>query len=418
MYPDFQYLLQSLFGVNMPNWLSLFKTFGLMVAAAFIAAAWVTGKELKRKEQQGLLKPEYKTIVVGKPLSIADLIISVITGFLIGFKIAGVYGNVDEVSHDPMHYLLSTQGNFIAGIIIAIFAGFNKYYENKKQLLPKPETKTYAVYPHDLIMEIVMVAAAGGIIGAKIFNAFETWDDFIKNPVQSLTSSSGLTFLGGLILATTCFYFFARYHKIPFKHLADAAAPGILLAYGIGRIGCQLCGDGDWGIYNTAYISNQDGTLVPAAQSTNQFALHMITGKPMANFPAPGWLPNWLFGMNYPHNVGHEGMTIANCTGEYCSVLPVSVFPTPIYESIVCILLFFVLWFFRNKMTRTLQMFGAYLFLAGIERFLVELIRVNSKYDWGFIKPTQAEILSVVLMIAGLGLFFFYKDKPAEQNKS
>ena len=115
--------------------------------------------------------------------------------------------------------------------------------------------------------------------------------------------------------------------------------------------------------------------------------------------------------MNYPHNVGHEGMPIAGCTGEYCTVLPVSVFPTPVYEAITCILLFFVLWMLRKRFTRSLQMFGTYLIFVGVERFLVELIRVNYKYDWGFVRPTQAEILSVVLVLIGAGLLLFYRDK-------
>jgi phosphatidylglycerol:prolipoprotein diacylglycerol transferase len=123
--------------------------------------------------------------------------------------------------------------------------------------------------------------------------------------------------------------------------------------------------------------------------------------------------------MNYPHNVGNEGMPIQGCTGEYCNVLPVSVFPTPIYEAIVCIILFFVLWALRKRFTRTLQMFGTYLIFVGVERFLVELIRVNYKYDWGFIHPSQAEIISVILVIAGACLLLFYRDKnptPTQQE--
>ena len=412
MFPDFQYLLQSLTGHEMPEWLSLFKTFGFMVALSFVGAAWATSQELKRKEQQGLLQPEIQTTVVGSRVTPAELIFSAIIGFLLGFKIGGVFGHLAQVSPDPMGYLLSARGNFIMGIIGAIAVGYGKYREKKKEELPEPNTVRVRVYPHELMTEIVVVAAVGGLVGAKLFNAFETWDDFIKDPIHSLTSSSGLTFLGGLIVATILFYYYTRKHGIPFKHMCDAAAPGIMLAYGLGRLGCQLSGDGDWGIYNTAYVSNQDGVLRAASSATdNAYALQMTGGGPHAYFPAPGGLPRWLFGMNYPHNVGHEGMPIHGCTGEYCTVLPVSVFPTPIYEAIVCVLLFFVLWALRKRFTRPLQMFGTYLIFVGVERFLVELIRVNYKYDWGFVHPTQAEILSVVLVLLGLGLLLFYKDK-------
>ena len=383
-----------------------------MVALSFVGAAWATSQELKRKEKQGLLQPEIQTMVTGTRVTPAELILSAAIGFLLGFKIGGVFGHLAQVSPDPMGYLLSARGNFIVSIIGAIAAGYGKYREKKKEELPEPKTVRVRVYPHDLMTEIVVVAAVGGLAGAKLFNAFETWDDFIKDPIHSLTSSSGLTFLGGLIVATILFYYYTRKHGIPFKHMCDAAAPGIMLAYGVGRLGCQLSGDGDWGIYNTAYVSNPDGTLRAASAADSAFALQMTGGGPHAFFPAPAGLPRWLFGMNFPHNVGHEGMQIRGCTGEYCSVLPVSVFPTPIYEAITCILLFFVLWALRKRFTHTLQMFGTYLLFVGAERFLVELIRVNYKYDWGFIHPTQAEILSVVLMITGLCLLLFYKDKP------
>ena len=395
----------------MPEWLSIFKTFGFFVAMSFIGAAWATSQELKRKEQQGLLHPEIQTFIIGKPVTSTELITSAIIGFLLGFKIGGLFGHLAEVSPDPMGYLLSARGNIIAGIIGAVIVGYSKYHEKKKEQLPEPQVKKVAVYPHDLMTEVVVVAAVGGLAGAKLFNAFETWDDFIKDPIHSLTSSSGLTFLGGLIMATICFYFYTRKNGIPFRHMCDAAAPGIMLAYGIGRLGCQFSGDGDWGIYNTAYVSDAFGTLRAATPADNDFAMRMTSGAPHTAFPASAGLPRWLFGMNYPHNVGHEGMPIHGCTGEYCNVLPVSVFPTPVYEAIACILLFFLLWALRKKFTRTLQMFGTYLILVGVERFLVELIRVNYKYDWGFIHPTQAEILSVVLVIAGGGLLLFYKDK-------
>jgi phosphatidylglycerol:prolipoprotein diacylglycerol transferase len=411
MYPDFQYLLQALFGTHMPEWLGLFKTFGFLVAISFVGAAWATTQELKRKEKQGLLLPEIVTMEVGKKLSPMELAISALIGFFIGYKIGGIFGHFAEVSPDPMGYLLSLSGNFIGGLVGAAVFGYTKYAERKKEELPEPEIRKVAVYPHELITEVVVIAAVAGLAGAKIFNALETWDDFIRDPIHSLTSSSGLTFLGGLILATIAFYFFCRNHKIPFKHMCDAAAPGIMLAYGLGRMGCQLSGDGDWGIYNTAYIANPDGTMRATAASEAGFAAHMTGSTPFANIHAPSWLPDWLFGMTYPHNVGHEGVAIKGCVGEYCNVLPVSVFPTPIYEMIVCVLLFFVLWQLRHKFTRPLQMFGTYLIMVGVERFMVELVRVNYKYDWGFVHPSQAEILSVVLVLIGGYLLLFYKDK-------
>jgi len=411
MYPDFKYLLQSLTGIEMPAWLSLFKTFGFLVAMSFLGAAWATASELRRKAKLGLLHPEMRTIEVGKPASVSELLLSGLAGFIAGFKIGGMFGNLEQVSPDPMGYLFSPHGNLLAGLALAALLAWQKYAEKKKQQLPKPEMRQVSVYPHDLITEIVVVAAVAGLVGAKIFNALETWEDFLRDPIGNLTSSSGLTFLGGLIMATAAFWFYTRRHGIPFKYMCDAAAPGIMLAYGLGRLGCQFSGDGDWGIYNTAYVANADGTMRAATAADSSYIMHMINGVDHASATAPSWLPDWLFGMVYPHNVGNEGMAIQNCVGEYCRVLPVSVFPTPVYEFFTCVALFFLMWSLRHRLKGTLQMFGLYLILAGVERFLVELVRVNYKYDFGFIHPSQAEIISVFMVLTGSWLLFFYKEK-------
>lgn len=413
MYPDFQYLLQSIFGVEMPEWLSVIKTFGFLVALAFLAAAWTISQELKRKEKEGLLSPEYTTIEVGKPATAMELFWSALLGFLLGFKFGGIFGNAAEIAPNPMGYLFSANGNFLIGIAGALLMGISKYYEKKKQQLPEPETRKVLVHPYQLVTEIAMIAAIAGFAGAKIFNALETWDDFVANPIDSLISSSGLTFYGGLILATISLYYYARRHGIPFKHLCDAAAPGLILAYGIGRLGCQTAGDGDWGIFNSAYATQADGTLIAVAKDSYMQHLHSAAQYFTANFgslstvphiyaPAPSWLPDWMFAMNYPHNVNSEGVQIMGCTGSYCAVLPMGVFPTPLYESFVCICIFGILWAVRRKLIRPWQMFGLYLIFNGIERFFVEKIRVNYKYDLGFIHPTQAEIISVVLVLLGI----------------
>lgn len=425
MYPDFHYLIEKLFGIDAPEWFSLFKTFGLFVALAFLAAAYVLVKDLKRKEEMGLMLPQFETEIVGKPASANDLFWASLIGFVLGYKVGGLFGNWQEVSPNPMGYVFSLQGNILAGIAAALIMGYMKYAEKKKQQLPEPKEQRTAIYPHHRITEFVVAAMVAGLIGAKVFNAFESWEDFIRNPVENLISSSGLTFYGGLITAAVVIALYARKHQIPIKHLADSFAPAMMLAYGIGRFGCQFAGDGDWGIFNNAYVSDMNGSLKAAAPDQFIKALHSYPaylGEMISQFgsvdkiphlyaPAPSWLPDWMFGMNYPYNVNHEGMPIANCVGEYCTVLPVSVFPTPLYEAVVCIMLFFLLWFLRKRMKHALHLSGIYLILNGLERFFVEKIRVNYKYDWGFLHPTQAEIISAALVIFGVCLLLFYRDK-------
>lgn len=421
MYPDFQYLLQSLLGTEMPEWLSIFKTFGFFVAMAFLAAAWTLKKELKRKEEEGLLHPISVQFETGKPATTTDYIISAITGFLVGFKIVGIFGRVAEVSPDPLGYIFSTKGSLLGGAIgLAAFL-YMKYAEKKKQQLSEPKVVHKKVYPHERVLEILLIAAVSGMIGAKVFNAFETWEDFLRDPIGNLFSSAGLTFYGGLILATISLYYYSRKNKIDFRHLCDAVAPGLLLAYAVGRLGCHFAGDGDWGIFNSAYITASDGSLQAiAADQFNTLTAEVsqrysdLKTIPHIYAPAPSWLPDWMFGMNYPHNVNNEGVYLQGCQGNYCAVLPVSVFPTPIYEFFTCTILFLILWGVRKRLKYPLQLFGAYLIMNGLERFFVEKIRVNYKYDWGFVQPTQAEIISTVLVLTGLVLLFALKKKKTQ----
>ena len=424
MYPDFQHLLESLTGAAMPEWLSIFKTFGFFVAIAFLAAAWTLSLELKRKEQLGLLQPTVTTTIVGKPATMSEYIWAIVSGFIIGFKVGGIFGNIAQVSPDPLGYIFSAQGNFLVGLVAAGLFFYLKYSEKKKQELPKPEERKILTHPHQRAMEILLIAAVTGMAGAKIFNAFETWEQFLADPIGSLFSSAGLTFYGGLIVATITLYFYSRKHQIPFKHLCDAAAPGLILAYGIGRLGCHFAGDGDWGIFNSAYITNADGTLrAAAAGEFNDVVARVsavykdITVIPHIYAPAPSWLPDWLYGMNYAHNVNNDGVLIQGCTGNYCAVLPVSVFPTPLYEFATCMLLFAMLWALRTRLKFPLQLFGLYLVINGLERFFVEKIRVNYKYDLGFIKPTQAEIISTVLVITGLILLFVVSKRMKDKEQ-
>jgi phosphatidylglycerol---prolipoprotein diacylglyceryl transferase len=93
-------------------------------------------------------------------------------------------------------------------------------------------------------------------------------------------------------------------------------------------------------------------------------------------------------------------------------MLAEGVFPTPLYESIACILLFFLLWSMRKKITTAGMLFSWYLLFNGIERFFVESIRVNSKYHLAGISFSQAQLISLLLVITGIsGLIYLSKQK-------
>lgn len=415
MYPNLYYVFKDFFGVEW-NGLKLINSFGFFVALAFIISAWVLALELKRKQAIGLFTYTEQSILVGGPATMPELLTNFLLGFVMGFKIIGAF-IIPDALNDPQSFILSSKGSFPLGLLVGLIFAILKWWEKNKQKLEKPEKRMIRVWPQDRVGDIVIYAALFGFAGAKIFNSFETWDDFIKNPVESLTSFSGLTFYGGLICATLAIYYYARKNKIPFIHLCDAAAPSLMLAYALGRMGCQVAGDGDWGILNSAFISDAHGKLVPATvdqfnqvlQANQHYYTEQFTTFKIEHLSVhPFWgLPDWLFAYNYPHNVVNEGVSFAGCQGQYCNYLPIGVFPTPFYEIIACLALFAILWRLRKKITIPGRIFAIYLILNGIERFLIEKIRVNTRYSfWGF-HPTQAEIISSFLVIAGVVLYIY-----------
>ena len=418
MYPNLYYAVKDLFGLDL-KFLHFINSFGFFVALSFIGAAMVLTSELKRRERQGLLEAEEEAIVVGKIASPAELLTNFILGFLIGYKIIGLFTSNSSLTQNPADFIFSSSGNGWAGLALGLlFAGL-KWREKNKQKLPSPEERKIRIWPHDRVGDIVIFAAIFGFLGAKIFNSLETWDDFVKNPLQSLLSFSGLTFYGGLIIAALAIWYYASRHKIGFWHLNDSAAPALMLAYGTGRIGCQVAGDGDWGIANSAYGVGTNLKSIPAlpenfnaeVSKNSDFFMSQFgsLNVPHLALKGPGFLPNWMFGYAYPHNVIGEGVKIAGCNGPYCSYLPIPVFPTPFYETIVCLGLFFLLWSVRKKFRIPGTLFAFYLVINGIERFFIEKIRVNTRYSIFGFHPTQAEIISTMLILGGALLYYFLK---------
>jgi phosphatidylglycerol---prolipoprotein diacylglyceryl transferase len=382
LYPTISDLLKDIFGVDIPLPI---QSFGFFVAISFLLAAWTLALELKRKEREGLLTFTTKKVLRGAPASASQLIFSALLGFIVGYKLFYFILNYSELVDDPQGALLSAKGNLVGGIIGAIISAYLKFKEKAKDRREAPEWVEEKIYPHQLVGNITIVAAVTGLLGAKLFHNLEYIEDFIRNPVDALLSFSGLTMYGGLIVGAAGVIWYGKKNGIPALHMCDANSAGLMLAYGVGRMGCQIAGDGDWGIVNTA-------------------------PKPSAL----GFLPDWFWAYRYPHNVINEGVLIQGCTGTHCFILAQPVFPTPLYESIICIGLFFVLWSVRKKFLKPGTFFSLFLLLNGIERFFIELIRVNAKYHINGFEFTQAQLISVSLVIAGIaGLIYFRNRKIA-----
>lgn len=373
MYPNLYYLFKELFGIEIEA-LKVINSFGFFVAIAFFISAWVLMKELKRKEKEGLLTYEDTKVIVGKPASASELLINFILGFVFGYKILGVLFTEGALK-DPQAFIFSSAGSIPAGLVLGLFFAGLKWWDKNKAKMPKPMEKDMRIWPSDRVGDITILAAIFGFLGAKIFDNLENWDRFIQDPIGNLLAPSGLTFYGGLIFATVAIVVFLRKHNVNIIHAADAFGPVLMLSYGLGRVGCQVSGDGDWGIVNTK-------------------------PKPFS------FIPDWAWAYDYAHNVNKEGVPLPGCTwDDYCTHLPQPVYPTPLYEIILSLALFALLWSLRKRVKVAGRLFAAYLFVNGMERFFIEKIRVNTPQNFFGFHPTQAEIISTALMLAGIALY-------------
>lgn len=210
---------------------------------------------------------------------------------------------------------------------------------------------------------LIAIPSLAGIAGAKLYHVLEDPRFLLAHPGE-LFSQYGFAWFGGLIAGFAAFLWIARRRKIPLLRVLDAGSAAAALGYGIGRIGCLLSGDGDYGI--------------------------------------PTSLP---WGMSFPHGL-----------------VPTTqrVHPTPIYEFIVACVIAWALWKLGTRQIQQRQslrvvqpggflrvppegsVFAAYLVLTGIARFLVEFIRINPRSFFGL---TNAQAASLVSIVVGLLLW-------------
>jgi phosphatidylglycerol:prolipoprotein diacylglycerol transferase len=442
MYPNLYYVFKDWFGVEWKA-LKILNTFGLMVAMGFVVSAIVITSELKRKEKQGLLSPREEFITVGKPATITDLLVNFLFGFIFGFKLFGfIFNKPDDMS--PQTFIFSGGGSIAGGLVLAIFLAGLKWWEKNKQKLKEPEKRSIRIWPHDRVGDIVIISLVFGILGAKLFDNLENWDDFIQHPIERIFSAGGLTFYGGLIAAGIAICVYSAKKGIKLIHLIDAITVAMLIAYAVGRIGCQVSGDGDWGVFNSAYITDSRGKVTEAKPGDFQAVLErqktyflegmvLDSGKisptfvtdrksasletvPHKSVKALSFMPVWMVAYNYPQNVNNDGIIIPGNYDDHNRVLPLPVFPTPFYETVICTLLFLIVWAFRKRIMVAGTVSGIYFILNGLERFFIEKIRVNNQYHFLGIHPTQAEIISFFLILTGIVIIIMVQVKSSRKH--
>src|SRR5271155_5694431 len=202
---------------------------------------------------------------------------------------------------------------------------------------------------------IVAISTVAGVVGAKLWHVFETPQLLMQDPTGLLLDRAGFAWFGGLIAGILVLLWQSRGAGLSRLGMLDLAAPAAAVGYGVGRLGCLISGDGDYGI--------------------------------------PTSLP---WGMSFPNGL-----------------VPTTqrVHPTPIYELIAGLLIGYYLWR-RGASPKPLgQITGEYLIFSGIARFLVEFIRINPKLYWGMSNAQVASMGAVVVGIVWIAMARWYAAK-------
>ncbi len=379
MYPRLSDLINDLLGTSI---LLPAKTFGFFLALAFIAAYIPLKADLNRREKLGQYTAKRKRVRTAGPMGIQEVVIHALIWGLAGYKLGLWISDRALFNNHTEEALLSAKGFWLTGLLGLILGGGWKYLEYKKHKDEKEKFEEIDTYPSFYLGTVVTIAFVAGILGSKLFAMLEPHSGFWKDPLGDLVSFNGLSFFGGLLCAGGLIIYYLHRKGFHILTAVDAFAPGLALANAVGRIGCQLSGDGDWGIANTS--------------------------------PKPGWLswaPDWMWAFDYPHNVAQEGIAMPGCDPAmfdvYCRHLAVPVFPTPFYETLMGTAIFIILWSIRKKMKYAGLVTGIYMILIGLERFLIEKIRVNEAYDIAGLHFTQAEMISTLLVLGGAAILFF-----------
>jgi phosphatidylglycerol:prolipoprotein diacylglycerol transferase len=208
-------------------------------------------------------------------------------------------------------------------------------------------------YNPELASTMVFAAAIGGLVGARILFIVEDWSNFLRSPSDYIFTGAGFTWYGGFLGGVLAVSWIVRKNHIPWLRAADIAAPALALAYGVGRLGCHVAGDGDWGTV----------TDVPWGVAYTRAII--------------GWVDPST-GIPYPPGV--------------------RVHPTPIYEFLESVLVFGILWALRKKNYAPGTLFWLYLPLAGLARLAVEFWRLNPVFALGL---TEAQWFSIAMIIVG-----------------
>jgi phosphatidylglycerol:prolipoprotein diacylglycerol transferase len=243
---------------------------------------------------------------------------------------------------------------------------------------------------------ITILGVVFGISGAKILFLFEEWPSFLRDPMGMAFSPGGLTWYGGFVLGMIVVFFYVRSKKVPFLKIWDGLGVALILAYGIGRLGCHLSGDGDYGYptslpWGTIYAQ---GTAKPSVMLEEYFAQH-VDQRRAWQYDSLRVLPAGI------DRLGHR-------YSRFDEVTPLH--PTPVYELILGVIGFLLLWALRTREYPDGTIFMIYLMLASMFRFFIEFMRLNPHTFAGM---SEAQVVALLLFVLGLAGMLYLNRKSA-----
>lgn len=226
---------------------------------------------------------------------------------------------------------------------------------------------------------LVVWGALAGFGGSRIYDVFDNWSSYMAHPWSIVLSGSGFVWYGGLIGGIISTWLVARHYKLRFVTVADMCAAPLILGQAFGRMGCLLSGDGDWGLPSTLPWA----MAFPQAIVGWHGDLHLKDG---------GFIPATVLKLD-PHGMLVDGFFPG-----------VRVHPAPLYEVLMFLAIFAVMWSMRARSSFAGQQLCLYLILAGVERLLVEFLRINPRALWGL---SEAQLISLVMIPVGVAAWFW-----------
>ncbi len=222
----------------------------------------------------------------------------------------------------------------------------------------------------DLAWDVILWAAVGGILGAKLYYVGLHWEHLVADPLGTLTSRAGLVWYGGFIGGVIAYFIFIKRRGLPMAKMFDATAPALAIAYATGRVGCFLVGD-DYGLPTDAW-----------------YGIAFPDGAP-------------------PSTAGYFRSLGVEIAAHIPDSAVLAVHPTQLYEIFLGLVMFAILWQLSKRVLAPGRLFAVFMALYGVERFFVEFVRAKGdRYVFGL---STSQIASIILL--GLAAFIWYRTR-------